>query len=696
MLDRAIRDPKLDNRPLDLSFLDDILEHMRKSRPSDSDKVDKRLLIKFNQFNPNSKSIKSNLIGTKSASPVLIKNIGQMKRSHLENALSYTLENSETAYNEMFLECDKQFILETWLNDFDLTKDYNEAMHLVFSIKDKPDEETMHGLLNSTWETLKVRLSEYKFALVPHTHQAHAHIHCFINKTNQLTRRRLRFKGREDCKEFFNELRSEFAYRLNEHLLSEEYLYVNEPKLKELDNIKLQLQDLEKEEKALEQIKTPQDEWDLNKALQKEYLQELKDKNKAQALDIQNNHSTPLKQKISEFKIALFNHKDTSDDEKEQLDIDRIDKRKPVSEHLKNTNKHELYELLGFYQKELDKRQNHSAFKNFAILNGLDRDFERETKGFSVLKKKEMLLSKLERLDKRLLDKNSHLLLAQLRNVVKTKQNTQYNTLTNPIFLAKALELPKDKRPTLKTFKNAYFSARKYQFMLENLKTKQNDPTYKLNDNTYELVSKQLQDYQNTMLLLAKERLLFLEQDYQNTMLLLAKERLLFLEQDLKQKEEEFERAKESYFKALESYKETFLLKEKQDFLKQNKQFSKLSKDILYTCNEIIGANRFLTHYDISQLQKVLEHAKDTKLEQKEIQAITKEPNNDEPWIEYGKLMQEKAKAHYQAMVEKERAKQLVKEPKKTLHPNELVYDPKAHAGLKQDDSNTNSKSHKR
>ncbi|MFP6141022.1 relaxase/mobilization nuclease domain-containing protein [Helicobacter pylori] len=666
MLDRAILDTKLDSRPMDLSFLDDILKHMQKPRFSDSDKVDKRLLIKFNQFNPNSKFIKFNLVGTKTASPVLIKNIGQMKRSHLENALNYALENSETAYNEMFLECDKQFILESWLNDFDLTKDYNEAMHLVFSIKDKPDEETMHGLLNSTWETLKVRLPEYKFALVPHTHQDHAHIHCFINKTNQLTRKRLRFKGREDCKEFFNELRSEFAYRLNDHLLSEEYLYVNEPKLKELDNIKQQLQDLEKEEKALEQIKTPQDEWDLNKALQSEYLQELKYKNKAKALDIQNNHSTPLKQKISEFKIALFNHKDTSDDEKEQLDIDRIDKRKPVSEHLKNTNKHELYELLGFYQKELDKKQSHSAFKNFAILNGLDRDFERETKGFSVLKKKEMLLSKLERLDKRLLDKNSHLLLAQLRNEVKTKQNTQYNTLTNPIFLAKALELPKDKRPTLKTFKNAYFSARKYQFMLESFKTKQNDPTYKLNDNTCELVSKQLQDYQSTMLSLAKER-------------------LLFLEQDLKQKEEEFERAKEHYVKSLKHYRETSLSpKEKQSFLKQNKQFSKLSKDIVYICNEIIGANRFLTHYDISQLQKVLEHAKDTNLEQKEIQAITKEPNNDEPWIEYGKLMQEKAKAHYQACLEREKAKELAKEPKKTLHPNELVYDPKNHVGLRK------------
>ncbi|GAA8285810.1 hypothetical protein HpNP123_00850 [Helicobacter pylori] len=214
--------------------------------------------------------------------------------------------------------------------------------------------------------------------------------------------------------------------------------------------------------------------------------------------------------------------------------------------------------------------------------------------------------------------------------------------------------------------------------MLESFKTKQNDHTYKLNDSTYELVSKQLQDYQNTMLLLAKER-------------------LLFLEQDLKQKEEEFERAKEHYVKSLKHYRETSLSpKEKQGFLKQIKRFSKISKDILYTCNEIIGANRFLTHYDNLNLEKVLEHAKDTKLEQKEIQAITKEPNSDEPWIEFGKKEQARAKAHYQAMLEKEKAKELAKQQANTLHSNELDDDPKAHAGLKQDDSNTNSKSHKR
>ncbi len=48
--------------------------------------------------------------------------------------------------------------------------------------------------------------------------------------------------------------------------------------------------------------------------------------------------------------------------------------------------------------------------------------------------------------------------------------------------------------------------------------------------------------------------------------------------------------------------------------------------------------------------------------QKEEIQEKAQSNNSDEPWIEYGKLMQEKAKAHYQAVVEKERAKQLVKE----------------------------------
>ncbi len=48
--------------------------------------------------------------------------------------------------------------------------------------------------------------------------------------------------------------------------------------------------------------------------------------------------------------------------------------------------------------------------------------------------------------------------------------------------------------------------------------------------------------------------------------------------------------------------------------------------------------------------------------QKEEIQEKAQSNNSDEPWIEHGKRMQEKAKAHYQAMVEKEKAKQLAKE----------------------------------
>ncbi|GAA6857463.1 relaxase/mobilization nuclease domain-containing protein [Helicobacter pylori] len=63
--------------------------------------------------------------------------------------------------------------------------------------------------------------------------------------------------------------------------------------------------------------------------------------------------------------------------------------------------------------------------------------------------------------------------------------------------------------------------------------------------------------------------------------------------------------------------------------------------------------------------------------ERQENQEKTPSKGNDEPWIEYGKLMQEKSKAHYQAMVEKERAKQQAQQNAKNTNsintPNEEV-----------------------
>ncbi|WQW97873.1 hypothetical protein FE357_07285 [Helicobacter pylori] len=48
--------------------------------------------------------------------------------------------------------------------------------------------------------------------------------------------------------------------------------------------------------------------------------------------------------------------------------------------------------------------------------------------------------------------------------------------------------------------------------------------------------------------------------------------------------------------------------------------------------------------------------------QKEEIQEKAQSNNSDEPWIEHGKRMQEKAKVHYQAMLEKEKAKELAKE----------------------------------
>ncbi|WQT55782.1 hypothetical protein KVE55_04315 [Helicobacter pylori] len=48
--------------------------------------------------------------------------------------------------------------------------------------------------------------------------------------------------------------------------------------------------------------------------------------------------------------------------------------------------------------------------------------------------------------------------------------------------------------------------------------------------------------------------------------------------------------------------------------------------------------------------------------ERQENQEKTPGKGNDEPWIEYGKQMQAKAKAHYQACLEREKAKELAKE----------------------------------
>ncbi|WP_195835860.1 hypothetical protein [Helicobacter pylori] len=63
-----------------------------------------------------------------------------------------------------------------------------------------------------------------------------------------------------------------------------------------------------------------------------------------------------------------------------------------------------------------------------------------------------------------------------------------------------------------------------------------------------------------------------------------------------------------------------------------------------------------------SQAQETTNAQTNRTATQQEIQEKAQSNNSDEPWIEFGKKEQARAKAHYQAMVEKERAKELAKE----------------------------------
>lgn len=66
-------------------------------------------------------------------------------------------------------------------------------------------------------ETLQKNFYEYKYVLVKHTHQNNPHIHVLINKNNLYTSKKLHFKTKQECKDFFNILREDFKDSLNQN-----------------------------------------------------------------------------------------------------------------------------------------------------------------------------------------------------------------------------------------------------------------------------------------------------------------------------------------------------------------------------------------------------------------------------------------------------------------------------------------------
>lgn len=169
---------------------------------------------------------------------VVIKNIGNMKKAHLKNALNYTIEKSFQEYIDLFGQGDEnslesllsegercgidylgnfvsvEEILADWKKDFSANPNTNEALHLVFSLNEVKSDSLMDMLLESTKATMQSNFAEYKYVLIPHAHQNQPHIHIIINKTNIFSRKKLHFNSKQECASFYDGLREDFRQNL--------------------------------------------------------------------------------------------------------------------------------------------------------------------------------------------------------------------------------------------------------------------------------------------------------------------------------------------------------------------------------------------------------------------------------------------------------------------------------------------------
>lgn len=201
----------------------------------------------FKSYNPSdSLSFKEN------RKNVVIKNIGNMNQKHLKNALEYILRNSEdkVAINESFELKTYREVLQDWEQDFSLSESTNEAMHLVFSLKELNSKSIIELLKNSVYETMKSNFSQYQFVLIPHVHQNNPHIHCIVNKSNIWSGKKLRFAKKSDCRDFFFKLKEDFKNELY-HFSGGKIDYKNDVRLK-FDSIFNEFESINEQSKHLD------------------------------------------------------------------------------------------------------------------------------------------------------------------------------------------------------------------------------------------------------------------------------------------------------------------------------------------------------------------------------------------------------------------------------------------------------------
>lgn len=147
---------------------------------------------------------------------VVIKNIGNMKKAHLKNALEYTISHSDDQVGIDYLGefVNVNDIMRDWEQDFSSNPNTNEALHLVFSLNESHSQSVLDTLTESARQTMQSYFPTYKWVMIPHSHQNKPHIHIILNKTDIFTKKKLHFGNKNDIAQFYEELREDFKYNL--------------------------------------------------------------------------------------------------------------------------------------------------------------------------------------------------------------------------------------------------------------------------------------------------------------------------------------------------------------------------------------------------------------------------------------------------------------------------------------------------
>lgn len=207
-----------------LGYDEIIQRRVKKIIPNYKEELPKEIKIKlpdvFNHYISDDyfKENKNNINNTAfSSKQVVIKTLSNLEKKGFENALSYVIRNSNEDYviNEFGerLKCEE--LLEDWGKDFKNKKNAKDVWHLCFSVNESFSERSINILEESVREVLQKNFGEYKFAYVTHLHQNKPHIHILVNKNNIFNGKKLHLK-KDEFKNFFNTLRTDFAFCLNQ------------------------------------------------------------------------------------------------------------------------------------------------------------------------------------------------------------------------------------------------------------------------------------------------------------------------------------------------------------------------------------------------------------------------------------------------------------------------------------------------